>query len=158
MLKLYKFLWISSILLFLTVLLLVYAFLIDRANVQMQNWGIRSEEELRSWFFYVSMGVFLLTNIVLYLLYNTLKRNNRHQPDLTKWRMNTEISTWLLGLAGAINLFYISVMGFFGLLNNSEDLNLNDYTLLLYLGPLAILLLLVLLPLRLSKLRKVGAA
>lgn len=157
MLRLYKFFWIVSIVLFLAVLLLVYAFLMDRANPIMAEWGIHTEMEARRWFFYSSLGFFLLVNIILYVLHRILKKSNRHQPDLHRWKVNQEVSLWLLGLAGAVNFSLMAAMGFFGILNNAEDLNLNDYTVLVYLAPAIILLMLIILPLRISRLRQNAA-
>lgn len=154
--RLYKFFWGSSILLFLAVLLLVYSFLMERTSPELQQWGIESESQLRQWFFWGSLLVFLLVNIVLFVLHKTILRANKHQPDLTKWRINKEIALWLLGLTASINIFLVTAMGFIGIMNNAEDLRLNDYTVMIYVGPAIMILMFVVLSMRLHKLKNLA--
>lgn len=131
-----KFFWVISILLFFGALLLIYAYLPDRVAIHANTAGLADEFMARESFFYLSLIAFVGTNVLLYVLHRLLLLTRVTSRDERALRLRLDIAAWLLGFAGTINLFFILVMGFFGIFNNAEGFTTYHFGLLVYSGPL----------------------
>ena len=117
-----------SIVFFLAILLLVYAFLPDPSGLLFNEEGIIMFSTSRNTFFFSGLIIFVLIQTLGVVFgHNILKKNNT-----TSWR---NFSTWFLGMRLSINLFLILLLIFIGLANNAVDYSFDSIRLLAYLGP-----------------------
>lgn len=140
-----KFFWLVSLMIFFAALLLVYAFLPDRVAVHANDAGMPDEFVAREWFFYFSLIGFVGANVLLYILRKLLLLTRRTVGTERELQLREDLAGWLLGLAGTINFFFILVMFFFGIFNNSEGFSTGHFALLVYTGPLLLVLIFALL-------------
>ncbi|MCC5931087.1 MAG: hypothetical protein JJU28_17705 [Cyclobacteriaceae bacterium] len=144
MVKLLKFLRVFSILVFLAALLIVYAYFHDQRNLQLNPaWEHKVGIEM---FFYTSLLIFSLFNILMLMISRLtvsvgvsagggglFKSDERKQFFVL----------WVESFALALNVAFISIIAYIGFLNSPAEYNLKTYTLIIYLGPLAILFSLI---------------
>ena len=124
--RLLKFFWIVSIIMFFGFLLLVYAFLDDRVGVLSNKMGMPNEFIARETFFYVGLITFLVSNALLYMLYKLMMLTRRSSKTESALALRQDIAYWLLGLATAINLYFMMAIAFFGLFNSREKFDINE--------------------------------
>lgn len=133
MIKAIKFVQILSIILFLIVLSLGYAYLPVR--VQLLPY---SRELLvpRDFFFYLAGGLFLalyiITSIFMQFTLNSIQK-------LT----NEITAVWWRALPVAINIYLTLLVGFTVVFNNPESIPTTNYNYLNYMGPIILLFWLV---------------
>lgn len=152
--RLLKFFWLVSLFIYLGGLLWIYSFLPDRVGFHVNMYGMPDEFIERSSFFYSSLFIFLLSNALLYALHKLLMVTRRTAQTERALLLRQDLAGWLLGFAGALNLFFVMAMLFFGLFNSRENFDVNDYALLVYGGPLLLALMFGLLVYILLKNRK----
>ncbi|MEQ9302359.1 MAG: hypothetical protein RJQ14_00475 [Marinoscillum sp.] len=125
MLRVVNFLKVLSIILFLAILLLVYAY----SPVMVRLFENSSELQLnRETFFYYSITVFVVINIVL-LAFQKLYEHNIKRED---------VRGWVRGLGFVINIYLTLIIGFIGVINNQTHLDTEGFAYLNYLGPFLI--------------------
>jgi uncharacterized membrane protein len=143
--RLIKFFWLISLVIFFAALLLVYAFLPDRVAIHANTAGMPDEFIARESFFYFSLIGFVGANVLLYVLRKLLLLTRRTARTERELQLREDLAGWLLGLAGTINFFFVLVMFFFGVFNNAEGFSTWHFALLVYTGPLLLVLIFVLL-------------
>jgi len=128
MIKVVKVLNLFSILLFAAVLLLVYAYLPIEVKLNLEEIGSIHKQN----FFYYSIGIFLLANLILRLIINL---------GLRSWTGLKK--AWLSLLIFCINVYFSLLVGFIGVLNNSTHISPESYSYLTNIGPVVLLFWLV---------------
>ncbi|MBV6645563.1 MAG: hypothetical protein KI790_08950 [Cyclobacteriaceae bacterium] len=124
MVKVINLVRILSIVLFLIILALVYAYL--PVMVQLQP-GSRELLLNREYFFYCGAGLFLVINVFIWLLLKLISplTTNSSEPVLA----------WLNALPFVINVYLTLLVGFVGVINNQLHISTKSYAYLNYLGP-----------------------
>lgn len=143
--RLLKFFWFVSLGLFLAGILLVYAFLPDSVGIQTNEWGMPDTFITKEHFFYLGLLAFLVANGLLFALYRLLMITRRSVRTEQAIALRTDVGGWLLGFAASLNIFFIMIMSFFSLINTTENYDTGRYMILVYGGPLLLLLMFALL-------------
>jgi drug/metabolite transporter (DMT)-like permease len=133
MVKTINFVRLLTIILFVAILAMVYAYL----PVQVQL--IPSDQLTvvhREYFFYGVAGFFLLVNIIIWFLLKMVT------PEM-ELKKGEELAAWFNGLPIVINLSIIFLIGFIGVMNNSNHIKASSYAYLNFLVPVLILIWIV---------------
>lgn len=125
MLKVVNFLKVLSIILFLGILLLVYAYLPVMANLTLEGTDLQLRKED---FFYFGIGVFTVVNLFF------LGFQKMYEPLLSRLL----VKAWVRGLSFVVNIYLTLIIGFIGVINNTAHLNPSGFSYLNYLGPFLI--------------------
>jgi len=125
MLKVVNFLKLLSIILFLVILLLVYAYLPIMVSLDPGSSGLELHKET---FFYSMIGIFVIVNIVM-LGVQKLTENKISGIDA---------QAWARGAAFVVNIYFTLLIGFIGVINNSTHLDPAGFAYLNYIGPVLI--------------------
>ncbi|MCV9386113.1 hypothetical protein [Reichenbachiella ulvae] len=140
MVKAIKFCYLISIPLFLAVLLYYYAMLPDQLSLYFE--GESSVFNLsKGNFFYSAIGLFILTNGII-IIYRQLAQSQVDQSLIDFADMNRQESLyhWVQGLSLMFNVVYILSIIYIGLFHSKENFDITDYNILVYLGPIFIVL------------------
>lgn len=129
-----------SIVIFVGVLLFVYAFLPDPAGIIFTKNGDIIYAVSRNVLFYLFLVIFFLVQLIFYLfrtyvLNNWLENQDKHQ-----------LIFWFRGMFLLVNLFFILFVSFLGLANNAVDYTYSSVVNLAIAGPLLMIVWLLLLP------------
>lgn len=122
MLRVVNFLKLLSILLFLIILLTVYAYLPIMVALEPGGGGFEAHKET---FFYFSVSVFVLVN-VSFLGFQKLFEGNIKNPGLR---------AWVRSAGFVINIYLTLIIGFIGVMNNTGHLDPSGFAYLNYMGP-----------------------
>ena len=118
-----------SIILFLIVFVLVYAYMPVMVTLSPDgHFEIHKES-----FFYYGAGSFLIINIITRII------TNFFLTRLISWK-GEETASWFLALPLIINIYLIFIAGFLGVLNNPVHILAGSYSYLNFLGPTLFLL------------------
>jgi len=137
---------------YLVALMYVYAALLEnqKVGVSMMGQGLLNTDS----FFYIALGGFVLSNGALYFLIkwaSSIKvAANRTMFFISDIRKEA-FMIWLNFLNAVTNIMWISVLIFVWSLNVPKELQLGKIEALLFVGPGAIFILLICLPLVLFK-------
>jgi len=130
----------ASIVLFLAVLMIVYAFMPESAGILFNDKGDRIQEISRDTFFYATLIGFVLFQLLFYLfIVNVLNKKFN-----TSKKIN--MSIWFKGMFLAINFFFILMLIFIGLANNAIDYTFTSIEYISFLGPGLIVVWLLIFP------------
>ena len=137
MIKITKLLYTLSILIFLAILLYVYAFLPNYIDVFFDASGEASISMHRTDFFYTALGLFVLTNGSI-ILYRKMNRGylNINKTEFEDMSFAEVVYHWLMGLSFVFNVIYIFSIMFVGMYHNSEHFDITNYATLVYIGPI----------------------
>ncbi|MEQ6168647.1 MULTISPECIES: hypothetical protein [unclassified Ekhidna] len=120
MIKAIKVLNRISVLLFSAIFLLVYAYLPIAVDLGIEEVGQLHKQN----FFYYFFGAFMIINILLRVTTNLGTKN-----------LKEEISSWIRSIVFIVNFYLTTMVGFIGVLNNTNHINPESYAYLSYLGP-----------------------
>ena len=120
MIKAIKVLNRISVLLFSAIFLLVYAYLPIAVDLGIEEVGQLHKQN----FFYYFFGAFVIINILLRVTTNLGTKN-----------LKEEISSWIRSIVFIVNFYLTTMVGFIGVLNNTNHINPESYAYLSYLGP-----------------------
>ncbi|WP_420319118.1 hypothetical protein [Ekhidna sp.] len=109
-----------SVLLFSAIFLLVYAYLPIAVDLAID--GVTQVHKQN--FFYYFFGAFVVINILLRITTSQGTKN-----------MNEELSAWIRSIVFIVNFYLTTIVGFIGVLNNTNHINPESYAYLSYLGP-----------------------
>ncbi|MBR9997967.1 MAG: hypothetical protein KFF73_03305 [Cyclobacteriaceae bacterium] len=140
MIKILRVFTTFSIIVFLAVLLVVYAFLPDPAGIVFTDKGNVIYEISRNTFFYMFAGGFLLFQLTFFL-FNTLVSKNRFK---TAGRYG--LAAWFRGMFLAVNIFFILLILFYGFANNAISYSYSSVLFMGIAGPVILVIWLLLFP------------
>ncbi len=118
-----------SIVLFLVVLMVVYAFLPESSGILFDREGGNIQEISRNTIFYTTLIGFIIVQLLFYL-FNTTVLNKKFSTSKKRY-----ISIWFKGMFLAINVYFISMLIFLGLANNAVDYTFSSIEYVSFLGP-----------------------
>ena len=147
--RLIKFIWIITTLLFLGILLWVYAYLPENVNIGTDAEGAGNGFIGRESFFYTALVIFAFFNGVLFTLkkWIEMKAGERiYTSHDEPGSLQHDLADWLLGFAASINFFLILGMIYLSVFNNPEGIDFRFYGPIVYAGPIVIGILLLFLP------------
>lgn len=130
-----------SIIVFLIVLLVVYAFLPDPVGIAFSDKGYMIGKVSRNTFFYLFAGGFILFQLIFYL-FNSLVLKNRFTG-----RSAYGMKAWFKGMFLSVNIFLILLILFYGFANNAVDYSYASILSLAIAGPVILVIWLLLFPL-----------
>jgi hypothetical protein len=136
--KFLKFFTNVSIVIFLVALLLVYAFLPDPLGILFDKNGLTVHEISKGTFFYSSLFLFVIVQIILILF----KKGSETKFNI----QHPYLISWFQGFHLTINLFILLMLIFIGFANNAVNYTYDSIQFLIYLGPLIVILWAVMLP------------
>ncbi|MFY0605409.1 MAG: hypothetical protein JXR10_01770 [Cyclobacteriaceae bacterium] len=125
MLRVVSFLKFLSIVLFLIIIVLVYAYLPVMVDLEAKEGALQIRKEN---FFYFAIGIFVVVNIAM------LGFQKLIEPKIA----SLDLKAWLRGLAFVVNIYLTLLAGFLGVLNNSGHLDVAGFSYLNYFGPILI--------------------
>ncbi len=133
--RLFFFGWLVTAILFVIILLYVYAYLPE--SVVWNPSGQTTLQTLtRDSFFYLALILFVLTNVACFIFAKMLDLFKGSASLVSKNRILQEsFITWFSGLAVVINLFFIASIVFIGLTNNLDEQQLSYFYFLTFLAP-----------------------
>lgn len=139
--RILKFVSRVSILVFLGMLLYVYAFLPEMVDLYIDASGAAAISVDKEVFFYGAIGIFLVINLVTSLF----SRMVGMMPVMSKGLLRTStmkanLLLWCHGLAIILNAFMLFSVTFIGLYYNDEHFNIKYFSFLVYLGPVMLVL------------------
>lgn len=141
-----------SIAVFLGVLLYVYAYLPENVGVDADEKDEFSTFISKEAFFYFSLIIFSLVNIVFIVFANLMQVIPvRPQGFFTTPDFKERIHNWFSSFGLIINLFFISVVAFIGFFNNADYYHVSSFSIFAYLGQALIFIWIVLFFYLLSK-------
>lgn len=121
---------------FLGALLLIYAYLPDNVSLYSDSAGTPVFYITRDAFFYYSFGLVLIVNLLLFVFTKVLD-NVPVTPGkgiFSSASFKDSTIIWLEVLISVINLFFVIGGSFMAVYNNRVDLQLENFTYLVYLG------------------------
>lgn len=140
--RLIKFSWVISSLMFLMVLLWVYAYMPDTVGIDNNITGPESERMSRETFFYLSLAIFAFANAALFALRKSLLLNTRSRQVAVspsrKEGLFLDLGNWSLSFAAGLNFFFILSILYLGFFNNPEGRDFAHYAPVVYGGPVII--------------------
>ena len=130
MLKAVNFVRLLSIIIFLGTLSVVYAYL-DPVVIFSLEADMPTMH--RTYFFYLGSSLFLVINILLWLLIKII-------APLIVQKFGILLAGWFAALPVVVNFYICFLIGFLGVLNNTSSLELSNYVYLNFLGPILLLI------------------
>jgi hypothetical protein len=124
---------VLSVVLFLIVLGLVYAYLPVMVRVLPQDATLLFHRE---YVFYSAVGLFFLINLFVFML---IKMVN----PLLLSRKGEEMTAWFNSIGFVINVYVATLFGFIGVLNNPLHISASSYGYLNYMGPILLMIWIV---------------
>lgn len=146
--RLVKFGWFLTGLLFLVVLLWVYAYMPKMVSIETGTGGVSSYLISRENIFYLSLAIFAFVNAILFSFRKliVLNQNGRGSVETPgKSRVKEDLAVWALGFAAALNIFFVFGILYMGFFSNPEGRNFAHYAPVVYAGPVLIGILLIIL-------------
>ena len=135
--KLVGFIRTVSYLIFLGALIWAYASM--AADVTYRFDGDASAMEIidKNTFFFASIGIFLIANIICVFFLNTLKKikSTEDGQGMRNRSLKLEVITWVKGFAGILNIMFTTFVFFLGFMNMNE-LKMNVLSFYIYVGPI----------------------
>lgn len=148
MIKFLKLFQILSILFFLPLLLIVYAYLPEQVILTADHIGYLNLISKET-FFYAVLFLFVITNALCISLGRALKQLPARQSvsgSAVFYNMESKngIIAWLKSFCIILNTLFIFGLVYIGMLNNEEAIKGTNYNFFFYTGPILVLIWLLL--------------
>lgn len=148
--ELLRALWLVSLLAFVISYLFTYSTLPEVISVGLKQSGVAFIRLGRETYFYLGIGILLITNIVLFSLAKLLDRMPVNTPDKFSFFHGKEdfkdnVMKWLYSLMAILNMFFIAVSVFIWAFNSNQVTDLFNFGFILYLWPVLMLIWLAML-------------
>lgn len=129
-----------SYLLFLGALLWSYAYMVGQITYRFDTDGNPLFMVDKNTYFFSAMLIFIFANAVCAVFIQTLKKikTSEEGVGLRNRSLKLDLITWTKGFAGVLNLFFVLVMFFLGLMNLAESKQSMTLGFYVYLGPILI--------------------
>jgi hypothetical protein len=132
MIKILKSFTTLSIIIFLIILLVIYAYLPKSVGIIFSDSGEITWNVTRDSFFYSFLFTFFFLQLIFYL-FTQFKLNN-----VSHTSVNERLTIWFRGAILLINLFFIFTVLFLGLANNAVDYSYSSIKGIGYAGSVLI--------------------
>ena len=134
MVKLIRVFTTFTIILFLVLLLIVYAFLPVKVGIFYSGNGTAVHEISRNGFFYSAISIFMILQLIFYLFKGYVIRF-RFQSE-----KRTNLAVWFRGMFLGVNIFFILMLIFIGMANNAVDYSFSSILYIAFIGPVLLLI------------------
>ncbi|KOF01937.1 hypothetical protein OB69_14460 [Roseivirga seohaensis subsp. aquiponti] len=135
--KLVGFIRTASYLIFLAALIWAYASLAGQVSYRFDGDGSALELVDRNTFFFSSVIIFLVANVICVSFIKVLKKikTSDEGVGIRNKGLKTDVITWVRGFAGILNIMFTTIVFFIGYMNMNE-LKLDVLSVYLYIGPI----------------------
>lgn len=134
-----------SIVVFLGVLLYVYAYLPEQVGIDADATDEFSTFIGKEAFFYFAIASFILVNIIFIVFGNLMQMIPVSSGGFfVSEDFKERIHNWFSSFGLIINLFFISVVAFVGFFNNADYFHISSFSIFAYLGQALIFIWIVL--------------
>ena len=135
--KLVGFIRTASYLIFLAALIWAYASLAGQVSYRFDGDGSALELVDRNTFFFSSVIIFLVANVICVSFIKVLKKikTSEEGVGIRNKGLKTDVITWVRGFAGILNIMFTTIVFFIGYMNMNE-LKLDVLSIYLYIGPI----------------------
>ncbi|KYG83069.1 hypothetical protein AWW67_06505 [Roseivirga seohaensis] len=135
--KLVGFIRTASYLIFLAALIWAYASLAGQVSYRFDGDGSALELVDRNTFFFSSVIIFLVANVICVSFIKVLKKIKTSDDGvgIRNKGLKTDVITWVRGFAGILNIMFTTIVFFIGYMNMNE-LKLDVLSVYLYIGPI----------------------
>ncbi|MFP4093197.1 MAG: hypothetical protein ACLFUB_01845 [Cyclobacteriaceae bacterium] len=144
MLKIFKFLWVLTALLYFASLVLSYAFLSESVAISADERGIPDEFITKETFFYTALAIFVVINLLgsafLRILTGVPASSGMY---FRSGNFKENITSWFAGFIGIVNVFLASAAAYIALYNNQGDYQISQFNWLIYVAPVLMFISLV---------------
>ena len=123
--------WVLSLIVFLGILLLTYAFFSEEVMVY-QNFSGEEFFLTRHQIFYFTLFSFAVVNALFYVLARTLS----FAPGGNISARREHFRSWLYGFSAVINVFFIFSLGYISLINSRINYSPEDLSFMVYVAPI----------------------
>lgn len=140
--KLVGFFKTTSWLLFLGALLWSYAYLPAQVTYRFDQTGAALDVTSKDSFFFSSLAIFLIVNIICIIFLRTIKRVNSTEDGigLQNRALKKDISMWITGFMGILNVFFSISLMLISNLNGAQEFQGSMLGAFIFIGPTLILL------------------
>ncbi len=125
MIKAVKILNLFSVLLFTSILLLIYAYLPIQVELYLEEVKSLHKQTL----FYYVFAAFIVLNVSLIVITNLLLK-----------KLSEIISAWVKSFIFVVNFYLTTLIAFIGVINNATHLKIEDFVYLMYVSPIILAL------------------
>lgn len=146
-----KLIQIISIIIFLGVLVLVYAYLPQQVDFTIDRSGLFAETISREFFFYGMLAIFVISNILCIGLGKALEQlpaqHKKPGGGAVFFNAATKnaIIGWIKSFCFILNAVFIFGLMYIGMLNNADSIKGDNFGLFLFIGPVLVIIWLLLL-------------
>ncbi len=126
--KVLKVVKLLSLIIFLIVLLTIYAYLPKITALHVS--GLETSKET---FFYGALALFSLVNFLFSVLSVLFKKRKASTAKAESLR------SWFLSVPIMFNFYLIFIVAYIGIINNADSINPSSYFYLVYLGPILVI-------------------
>ncbi len=117
---------VISIIVLVVVFFIAYAGLPEQVLILLDNGGNPTQYIGRSMFFYGTLVLLIITNLLFYVLGNLLRKSTHIQAQTS--------SNFVFSLAIIINIFFAVALTFLGILNGQENFDYSSFAPFIYLS------------------------
>lgn len=135
--KLVGFIRTLSYLIFLAALIWAYASLAGQVSYKFDGDGTAVEIVDKNTFFFASVTIFLVANVICVSFIKVLKRikSSEEGVGIRNRALKMDVITWVKGFAGILNIMFTTIVFFLGFMNMNE-LKLDSLSIYIYVGPI----------------------
>lgn len=139
--KLVGFIRTVSYLIFLGVLIWAYASMAAQVTYRFDGDGSALEVVNKDTFFFASVGIFLLANVICIVFLQTLKKikTTEDGQGIRNRSLKLDVITWVKGFAGILNIMFTTIVFFLGFMNMNE-LKMDALSVYIYIGPILLII------------------
>ena len=141
-----KLIQIFSIIIFLGVLILVYAYLPQQVGFTVDRSGFINDHISREYFFYGMLVLFVISNILCIGLGKALEQipaqHKTPQGGTVFFNAATKnaIIGWIKSFCIILNAVFIFGLMYIGMLNNTESIKGGNFGIFLFIGPVLVII------------------
>lgn len=116
---------ILSIIVLVFVFFISYAGLPEQVLLVLDDNGNPIQYVVKNYFFYGTLAILIIANALIYVLANILRKSTK--------LINQVVSAHLMSLLIVINIFFMVVLSFIGILNGQENFDYSAFAPFIYL-------------------------
>ena len=126
---------------FLGALVWSYAYIPDEIAYTLNSKNQPSAFASKEDFFFISLTVFILVNVVCITFAGTLKKvkTQENGVGIRNRSLKLDIITWIHGFSGMVNLFFSLLLLFIGYINGVQAYQVKGFGSMIYIGPVMII-------------------
>lgn len=138
--KLVGFIRTVSYLIFLGALIWAYASMAADVTYRFDGDGSAMEMIDKNTFFFASIAIFLVANIICVFFLNTLKKikSTEDGQGMRNRALKLDVITWVKGFAAILNIMFTTFVFFLGFMNMNE-LKMDILSFYIYIGPILLI-------------------